>query len=303
MNKIAKIAVLCGALVGFGFDMGLANANEPSKVAELVIALKPDKNPEKMLEERKRLESYLSERMKLPVKVVVPLSGSVILQGLQSGTIDVGFLGSLDMIIAQKQNTAEPMMVVELDGKTSYESYWVTLKDKPYAKVSDLKGKKIAFASKTSTSGYLIPHKNLVDQGLLPAKTDPDQFFGKGNVWYGTGYVSAVEKVLDGSAEAAAISDYVMKGNQYLTPEQKSSLKILAKQGPIPTHIIAVRSTLDTKIKTALKMALQTLNTKSNVELRDKVFNSKIVDNIPPDHLKPVLSALESTGSQLGNPQ
>ena len=187
-------------------------------------------------------------------------------------------------------------MAGEIDGRNFYQSYWLALKEKPYNKVQDLKGKPVAFASKTSTSGYLIPVYDLKQKGLL-TKPDPEEFFGKGNVFYGTGYVSAVERVLNGQAEAAAVSYYVLDKDKHLTAEQRAKLKKVAEQGPVPTHVIAIRSNISPSDQETLRKALESLNEKGNEELRDKVFTSKLVEVDADVHVQSIREALEFLGN------
>ena len=201
------------------------NATDKNAAAQkLVVALKPDKNPDQMLAEREALKKFLEGKLGRPVEVVIPLSGAVINEGFTNGTIDLGYLSANDLINAKD---AELLLVGELNGKTTYKSYWLALKDKPYNSVEDLKGKPIAFASRTSTSGFVIPLWDLRRKELISDKNDPEEFFGKGNVFYGTGYVSAVERVLSGDSEAAAVSYYVLDENKHLSEEQRAKLKRL----------------------------------------------------------------------------
>jgi phosphonate transport system substrate-binding protein len=210
---------------------------EEASLKKIVVALKPDKNPDQMLEERKALQDFLSEKLGKPVEATIPISAAVILEGLANGSIDLAYLSASDMLTAQKNKSAEILLAGEIDGKTTYQSYWLALKDKPYDSVEDLRGKPVAFASKTSTSGYVIPLFDLKQKGLIQSP-DAQEFFGSGNVWFGTGYVSAVEKVLNGEAEAAAVSYYVLDKDKHLSAEQRARLKKIAEQGPVPTHVI-----------------------------------------------------------------
>ncbi len=261
----------------------------------VVIALKPDKNPEQMLQERKTLSDFLSQKLAKPVEVIVPLSSSVIIEGFANGTVDLGYLSATDMVVAQKRNAGQILLAGEIDGRNSYQSYWLALKEKPYSKVEDLKGKPVAFASKTSTSGYLIPIYDLKEKGLLK-EPNPEAFFGAGNLFYGTGYVSAVERVLNGQAEAAAVSYYVLDKDKHLTVAQRAKLKKVAEQGPVPTHVIAIRSSISAADRETLRKALETMNEKENVELRDKVFTSKLVEVNPEEHLRAIRKALDFLG-------
>lgn len=294
----ALTSVLC--LLFSSLFLSSCSPTKPSatlSVPKLVIALKPDKNPEAMLEEKAKLEAFLSTELKSPVEVIIPLSGAVIEEGLANGSIDLAYLSATGLLKVQDRKTASLLVAGEIEGKTSYTSYWLTLKEKPYTSIAELKGKPIAFASKTSTSGYLLPHMDLIKKGLLQAKEDPELFFGKGNVFYGTGYVSAVEQVLNGSAEAAAVSYYVFDKDKHLTPEQRERLKVLGSQGPVPTHALALRSALTAEDRALLLAAIEKLNLPENEALRDKVFTSRLVPVDGEAHVAPIREALELTGS------
>ncbi len=291
-----KITILTSLLVISAFVIsgcqpGTAeNTATPSAVSQkLVIALKPDKNPDQMVAERENLSKFLSEKLGRPVEVIIPLSAAVINEGFANGTVDLGYLSATDLINAK---AAELMLVGEIDGKTTYKSYWLALKDKPYDEIADLKGKPIAFSSRTSTSGYVIPLWDLKQRGLLSETNDPEEFFGKGNVFFGTGYVSAVERVLSGDAEAAAVSYYVLDQDKHLSVEQRDRLKKVAEQGDVPTHIVAVRSSISADERAKIKQAVLALNDSPNTELRDKVFTSKLVEADQETHLKPMREAL-----------
>lgn len=259
-------------------------ADSPISLSKVVVALKPDKDPDAMIAERAQLSQYLSKQLGKPVEVIVPLSSAVILEGLGNGTIDLAYLAATDMLNAMKEQTATVLLAGEIDGKTSYQSYWITLREKPYQSVDDLKGKSIAFSSKTSTSGYVIPLWDLRRRNLISDSGKAEEFFGAGNVWFGSGYVSAVERVLNGDAEAAAVSYYVLDKDKHLTAEQRQKLRRLAEQGPVPTHVVAIRSQISDADRAALRNALLSMD-REDPGLRDRVFTSRLVEVDPAAHL------------------
>ncbi len=267
-------------------------ADKGFSLGKLVIALKPDKNPDKMLEEKGSLEKYFSTRLGCPVEVIIPLSTAVIIEGIANGSIDLAYLSSTGAVKALDRGVADILSAGEINGHTHYPSYWVALKSKPYQSVDDLQGKPIAFASRTSTSGFLIPMWDLYKKGHISAEGGAEQFFGRGNVYYGVGYVSAIQRVLAGEAEAAAVSYYVLDKDKHLSSAQRAKLKRIASQGPVPTHTLAVRRFLKPRDKALLKAALLSLN-QDNPELRDKVFTSKLVEVDAEQHLKITREALE----------
>lgn len=156
------------ALAGLFAGAGAVHAAET-----LVVALKPDKNPEQMLAERKTLADYLQRALGRPAEVIVPLSAAVILEGLANGTIDLAYLSASDMLNARKAQSADVLLAGEIGGRPEYRSYWVAKAAAPFMKVEDLRGRPIAFSSRTSTSGYVIPHADLVRKGLLKPGASP----------------------------------------------------------------------------------------------------------------------------------
>lgn len=285
MLFVLSVFVSFVAACGGSGDRGPEGPNDQ----RVVIALKPDKNPDQMIEERRSLEAFLASKLGRPIEVVIPLSAAVINEGFSNGTVDIGYLSANDLFNAKD---AELLLVSEINGKTTYKSYWLAKKEKPYNSVEDLMGRPIAFASKTSTSGFVIPLWDLRRRGLISDKNDPEEFFGKGNVFYGTGYVSVVERVLNGESEAAAVSYYVLDEDKHLSEEQRARLTKVAEQGDVPTHIIAIRRSVSTPDREDIKRALLALNEPGNEQLRDKLFTSKLVETDAETHLRPLKEAL-----------
>ncbi len=261
---------------------------------KVVVALKPDKNPELMLAEKASLEGMLRESLGRDAEVVIPLAASTILEGLSNGTIDLGYLSATDMVNARKRGAAKVLLAGEFpDGRRAYDSYWVTLRESPLSSVEDLRGKAVAFASRTSTSGFVVPLLDLRRRGLVGDEVNLEGFFGRGNVIFGVGYVSAVERVLSGEVAAAAVSYYVLDLDKHLTAEQRGRLRMLQKQGPVPSHVIAARASLSASDLAVLREAMLGLNAAERAGLRDKLFTTKLVAVDEEEHLKDLAEGVE----------
>ena len=290
---LAALAFLFASCGGNSADDD-ANGTSPDgglSLKQLVIALKANKNPEKMLAEKEALEKYLSEKLARQVKVIIPTSSAAIVESFKNGTLDIGYLSSTDAARNLDDAAASILLIHLKNGNPHYNSIWLSLKNKDYDSIEDLKDKPVAFASHSSTSGFLIPTWDLSKRGLVgPNKALTDYF---AQTIYGTGYVSAVEKVLNGEVEAAAVSDYVYKGdNKYLSDEQKAKLKIVQEQGPVPSHTICYRLSLSAADRDLIRQTLLGMN-EDNPELRNKVFNGELVTVDPEEHLKVTREALE----------
>lgn len=265
-----------------------AAANAPQS---FVIALEPDKDPDAMLADRAALAAFLETSTNREAEVIIPISAVVIREGLLNGTIDAAYVSGTAAARLMRDNAVDILLATEINGNTFYESYWVARKDAPYQSVHDLRGQPIAFASRTSTSGFLVPLWDLHSQNLIPAGAGPEAFFGAGNVHFGVGYVSAIERVLDGSAQAAAVSYYVLDEDKHLSAAQRAQLRAIDRQGPVPTHVIVVRANLHPDARAALRAALQSLNS-TDTALRDRLFNATLVEVDPQQHLASIREAL-----------
>jgi len=273
-------------------DQSDAPASEPEELSlkKLVIALKANKDPASMLAEKEDLETYLAEKLNREVEVIIPTDSGVVVESFRNGTLDLGYLSSTDAARNVSQDTAGILLVHLKNGKPHYKSIWLSKKDKPYQSITELKNKPVAFASRSSTSGFLIPTWDLVQQGLVGPEIALTDYFSQ--TIYGNGYVSAVEKVLSGEVEAAAVSDYVYKGdNKYLSDAQKAQLKIVQEQGPVPAHTLCVRASISESDKKFLQDTLLEMN-QENAELRDRIFNGELVTVDEDEHLKVTREAL-----------
>lgn len=284
------IAVLCLASASCSDNANPRDPDNSLSLESVVIALKANKNPQKMLAEKDALETYLSVKLERPVKVIIPTDSAVVVESFRNGTLDLGYLSSTDAARNLDQNSASVLLIHLKNGKPHYNSVWLSLKEKDYQSIEDLQGKPVAFASRSSTSGFLIPCWDLSQRGLIGTDISLDNFFSE--TIYGTGYASAAQKVLTGEVEAAAVSDYVYKGDdKYLSNEQKARLRIVQEQGPVPSHTLCVRSSLSSQDQSILKAALLQMNL-DNPTLCDQAFNGELVEVNPTEHLRVTREAL-----------
>jgi phosphonate transport system substrate-binding protein len=295
MKPTTPISLILSLGLSIGLLIGCSSQPEESaenSVSTIIVAMEPDKDPDAMLEDRSALQRYLSEQTGKPVEAMVPISSAVIYEGLRNGSIDIAYLSATAAAKLVEKDVIDILLAELIDGVPYYQSYWITLKDAPYESVFDLKGKAIAFSSRTSTSGFLIPVWDLYTQGLIDLENGPEGFFGEGNVFYGVGYVSAAERVLDGSAEAAAVSYYVLDKDKHLDEAQRSRLRMLDSQGPVPSHVVVVRKGLSDDDKLLVQKALLEMNIEA-IELRDRIFGAELTQADAATHLQTTREALE----------
>ena len=277
----------CGEDPEGGSASGSGNELSLKKV---IVALKATDHPGKLLAVKDELENFLSEKMKRVVEITIPTSQASVTESFRTGKIDVGYLSPTDAARNLELGTASVLLARTENGKAHYQSIWVCKKEKEYSSVSDLKGKPVAFASRSSEPGYLIPAWDLANKKLIGPGVSLTDYFAQ--VLYCNGDASAAGKVLSGEAEAAAIAGYTLQGGTgALSEGQRTQLRIFQEQGPVATGVLCVRSSLSSTDRKLLKEAFLSINA-DNPELCNRAFRGKLEVADEREHLKVILNAI-----------
>jgi phosphonate transport system substrate-binding protein len=282
MNKLLFPLLLASTVAASGADP-----------KELSVAFQPQENPEKLQLNAKAMTEFLSKELGMPVKVYLPTDYAAVVEALRAGHAHVAYFSAWPYMLAHKLAGAEIIAAEERGGHTFYYSQWYTHTGNGIASLADARGKKAAFTAPSSTSGYLFPLAKLVEDGYVEKKGNPMSFFK--NVTFAGGYEQALKALVNKQVDMAAASDYALA--RYLTPEEQAQVKVISKQGPVPTHCVAVKDTLSKGLRDKIRVALLKLNEPEHRELLKSVYGAeKIVATTHEQHVAALARALELTG-------
>lgn len=297
---------LCGAAIAVA--IGLAVTATPGRAEdpkELVFIFQKQKDPAKIKASADTLAARLGEKLGLKVIVQVPADYAASVQAIVNKKADFAYVSAMPFLLAQRDGKAEILLVEERKdasgtARTDYDSVLVVAKDSPLKSVDDLKkdakNVRMVFTSTTSTSGYIFAFKRFVDEGLLKPKQDPREVFK--SVAFGGGYTQALEQVLQGRGDVAAVSDYTVEGAKadvYLKKEDRENLRVLARTPGVPTHLIAARDGLSAELKEKVKGALLAV-AKENPELLADVYGATAFVEPKGKHARKAAEAIEAIG-------
>ncbi|MCY7368350.1 MAG: phosphate/phosphite/phosphonate ABC transporter substrate-binding protein [Chamaesiphon sp.] len=252
----------------------------------------------------KAVTEFLSQEMQQPVEAVFG-DDTAAVEALRANRADVAFLSSRPALKAEQLANAR-LYLAEVrsnySGGHTYKSIFVVAKDsqlksgKGLSTLSQLKGKKIVFTSATSGSGFIFPVAALVQQKLVPDRDRLGGFFGQ--VAYGGGYDKALQAVLKGQADVAAVSEYTL-GAPYITPAEASTLRVLYSISGVPAHGISIDDDVPVATRKKLIAAMLKLNQPANNQLLRSLYNSTELVAVDHDkHLSPIRLALQRAGMQ-----
>jgi phosphonate transport system substrate-binding protein len=250
----------------------------------------------------KAVTEFLSQELQQPVEAVFG-DDTAAVEALRANQADVAFLSSRPALKAQQLANAR-LYLAEVrstySGGHTYKSIFVVGKDSQLKSgqgigtLSQLKGKKIAFTSPTSGSGFIFPVAALVQQKLVPDRDRLNGFFGQ--VTYGGGYDKALQAVLKGQADVAAVSEYTL-GAPYITPAEASTLRVLYSISGVPAHGVSIDDDVPVATRTKLIAAMLKLNQPANNSLLRSLYNSTELVKVDHEkHLAPIRIALQRAG-------
>ena len=98
---------------------------------------------------------YLSEETGYKIRLVSALSYSSYFHALEANQVDIAFQNPLAYIILHKTRGAYPLVKMKYNGIDKYRGMIITHKESGIENIEELKGKKIAVASRKALCGYL----------------------------------------------------------------------------------------------------------------------------------------------------
>ena len=172
---------------------------------------------------------------------------------LAQGKVDLAWLSASQYVRAAP---AEPVAKLLRGGLPFYRSA-VFVRKNGVKRLTDLKGKRLAFVSEQSGAGYLLALSVLAGAGF----TEPDL---RGRKFLGD-HAAVCKAVLDGTADAGATFANDGRGGALAGCEQTlgaraKELRVLATSDPIPNDVIALRPGASTALRDQLRASLLALS-------------------------------------------
>jgi phosphonate transport system substrate-binding protein len=308
----AALTGFCFSTLG-GMQATVANPNTnqqaPRLLAQnlktLTIVFPTRKDAPDLQQRVDKVAKFLSKELGMPVKAQLA-DDTAAVEALRANRADVAFLSSRPALKAEGLANAR-LHLAEVrenySGRYTYNSIFVVPKNSPMqtrssakATLEQLRGKRMAFTSPTSGSGFMFPVSELVKNGFVPDKDRMDGFFGQ--ITYGGNYSKALEAVVRGQADVAVVSEYAMFP-PYLSAEDKGKLRILHKISGVPAHGVVIDDDVPVVVREKIIAALQKLNKPENNEMLKSLYNSTELVRVDHNrHLRPVREALKSLGME-----
>ncbi len=238
---------------------------------ELRVAFIPLENPEKLISNVKPAMNFLEREMGRKVRYFITLNYSAAVEAMISKKADVSFMSPLPYVLANRHSGVEAVLGEIYDGKSYYYSKIFVRKDSGIKKLSDLRGKTIAYVDPISSSGFMYPHDIFIRAGLAKGGVEKPEggFFRR--VYFAGGDQQAINSMVGGFVAAAGVSQYALN---LLRPEHRDRVVAIAQSARIPSHNVVVRKGLEPEIRRKFVSAMLKMNQPENRSLLRALYGT-----------------------------
>jgi phosphate/phosphite/phosphonate ABC transporter binding protein len=235
---------------------GAALSPRPPCPQGLRFGLTPYLPTELLRREFQPIMAYLSEKLHMPVDLVIAATYEELGTWLEEKLVDIASFSPLAYVVEKRRNPSVRLLAGQIvGGATSFTAYLIVREDAKIHELEHLRGKTLAFVDRTSSSGYLFPYAFFLDHGV-----DPEHFFGR--ILFAGNHLEAIRCVLDRRADAAATYSEGLMTARHSGLDVRP-VRIFKKTGMVPADAVCARGDLDPSLVQQVKTLLLGLDTVS----------------------------------------
>ncbi|HEX2752234.1 MAG TPA: phosphate/phosphite/phosphonate ABC transporter substrate-binding protein [Alphaproteobacteria bacterium] len=165
----------------------------------------------------------------------------------QIGRLDMAYFGPLSYVLAKSKSDIEPFAAMVKGGKPTYRSVLIANVQSGVNSYKDIKGKKVAFGDRVSTSSHLIPKTVLADAGVIVERDYSAHFVGT--------HDAVAINVANGNADVGGLSEDIWGYMNDRKLIDASKVKVLGYSKGYPQFPWTMRSNLKPELKQKIRQA------------------------------------------------
>jgi phosphonate transport system substrate-binding protein len=259
-----------------------------SKPETLVIGFVPSQDSDTIADTVEPLADRLSEELGVEVKGEVMTNYNALVEAMGANQVHIGFIPAFGYVLANEQYDIEVILKSERDGSGSYKAQYLVRSDSGIESLADLEGKFWAYGDATSTSGYLFPANQLMEEFDIESATALENEFFSGSVQTG-GHDSSAIEVYEGGADVATTFDDARTVIEEEYPDVMDKLTVLGYTEEIPNDTISVTKELDEELVQEIKDTFLSFNDDEEmIEIMREVYNWDAIIEATDDEYKVV---------------
>jgi phosphonate transport system substrate-binding protein len=183
------------------------------------------------IDQKAPLRDYLSKALGETVKLIIPTNYNATVEALGNGSLDFAYLGALTYVKAHDRYGVLPLVQRSIDKQ--FHSVFVTQAGSSIKTLADTKGKSFAFGDINSTSGHLIPYREMKKAGVDADKDLKTRYTGS--------HPATLKAVETGASDAGALDETVYKSMTADGSVNASKVRVFHTSEPFVDYVWVAR--------------------------------------------------------------
>jgi phosphonate transport system substrate-binding protein len=199
----------------------------------VILGIAPKYSKEVELTRFKKIARYIESKTKLKIELSIPDNYALFIEKNINNEYAIAYSAPIIYTKSRLKNSdLVPMVSVTNGGKTTFQTYFITLKNSPISSIQDIKGKRIAFGHEKSSTRYLIPSYTLNQLNI--------KFSDFSSIAYHQEIDESMINLLTKTVDVVAVHEAVYKN-------YKDDVKIIYKSLKFPEYTISANKSILSK--------------------------------------------------------
>ena len=249
LNK-STLNLLLGFLLSF-LLLACSPDNSSKTLKVYKIAVLPEQSEALLREKYQPLIDHLKSSTGLNCELMIPESYEQLLQWFNGKKIDMALFGGVTYVKAHLQSNALPLVMRDVDGR--FRSVVLVSANNPANSLKELKGASLAFGSRLSTSGHIMPRFYFRQENIIV-----ENYFSK--LEYSGAHDRTAEWVRDGKVDVGVANSGVVNEMFLDGRLTQDKVKIIWDSPSFSDKVWAVQADISKTNKTLIRDAFLNMN-------------------------------------------
>lgn len=244
----------------------------------LVIGFVPSQDSDTIADTVEPLANRLGEELGIEVKSKVMTDYNALVEAMGANQVHIGFIPAFGYVLANEQYDVGVILKSIRHGSGTYKAQYLVRADSGIEELADLEGKIWAYGDQGSTSGYLFPANQLMEEFDIATAAELETEFFSDSIQSG-GHDNSAILVYEGDADVATTFDDVRTELEEDYPDVMEKLKVLTYTEDIPNDTISVTKELDKEFVQKIKDVFLSFNEDEEmIQIMNEVYNWDAID-------------------------
>ncbi|TYS70972.1 phosphate/phosphite/phosphonate ABC transporter substrate-binding protein [Sutcliffiella horikoshii] len=270
-----------------------ATGGEQITPEKIVMGFVPSQESDTIADTVAPLADRIGEELGIEVEGRVMTDYTALIEAMGSNEVHVGFIPAFGYVLANEQYGAEVILKSIRYGSGTYKAQYIVRADSGIESLADLEGKIWAYPDAASTSGFLFPASQLMDEFDIASAQDLQTTFFSDTVQSGAHDTAAIA-VYEGDADVATTFEDVRTGLEEEYPDIMEKTKVIGYTEEIPNDTISVTKELDDELVQKIKDTFLSFNEDEDmIKIMNEVYSWDEISEATDEEYKVVKETYE----------